>query len=286
MNGYVSFSHRLLGRWSASRADAKLQRTLFRAHVELRADAYLAAVWMSVGLAGLAGLVLGALLSAVAPFPLPLRLLLPVALTGVLAGWAAAIAPVLLQNQANELGKVIDENLPHGLNYLLSLASAGLTPRDMWGSLAKAEVFGPLAYEAGRIRRDLDVFGHDLLTALRAAQERTASKRFEEFLQGAISAFQSGVDLENYLKTKGAQYQRQSVEEQLKNFDAMGIMAEAFLTTVVAGPLFLIILLTVMTVSEGRGVLAWGYALVLVFIPVAQVIVGALIKGMNPKVWT
>ena len=288
MSGYAHFSHRLLGWWSTRRPDAlpPMQKVLFKAHREMRADVYLSALWMSALLAGLAGMAFGVLLALVAPVPLALRILMPLFLGAIFFGWARAIGPLLLQNEANEVGKIIDENLPHGLNFLLALASAGLTPRDMWGSLAKAEVFGPLAHEAGRIRRDLDVFGHDLITALRSAQERTASKRFEEFLQGAISAFQSGVDLENYLKTKGAQYQRQSVEEQLKNFDSMGIMAEAFLTTVVAGPLFLIILLTVMTVSQGKGVLVWGYLLVCIFIPISQLIVGALIKSMNPKVWT
>ena len=288
MKGYHAFSHRVFGRWTSTRGAslAPLQRSLFKAHLEVRADVHLSSLWMSALLAGACGFLFGLLVALVAPIPFALRLVLPLGLAGVLYGWVRAVGPLMLQNQANELGKVIDENLPHGLNYLLSLASAGLTPRDMWGSLAKAEVFGPLAYEAGRIRRDLDVFGDDLISALRAAQERTASKRFDEFLQGAISAFQSGVDLENYLKTKGAQYQRQAVEEQLKNFDSMGIMAEAFLTTVVAGPLFLIILLTVMTVNQGKGVLLWGYMLVLVFIPIAQLIVGALIKGMNPKVWT
>jgi flagellar protein FlaJ len=288
VNAYFALSHRLLGRWTSTRTATlvPLQRALFRAHRETRADVHLSGLWMAAGLAGLAGLLLGTLVALAAPLPPALRALLPLALAGTLFGWALALGPFLLRNQANELGKAIDEDLPHGLNYLLALASAGLTPRDMWGSLARAEVFGPLAYEAGRIRRDLDLFGDDLISALRAAQGRTASRRFDEFLQGAISAFQSGVDLENYLKTKGAQSQRQAVEEQLKSFDAMGIMAEAFLTTVVAGPLFLIILLTVMTVNQGKSVLLWGYVLVLAFIPLAQIVVGTLIKGMNPKVWT
>lgn len=287
MNGYVLFAHRALGRWTSRGARLPaVQRDLFRAHVEMRADAWLASLWLASALAAFAGLLLGVLLALALPsLPLALRVVTPVGLAVVLGGWTYALVPLLLRNRANELAKDIDANLPHGLNYLLSLASAGLTPRDMWGSLAKADVFGPLAYEAGRIRRDLDVFGDDLLTALRNAQERSASKRFREFLQGAISAFQSGVDLQNYLRTKGAQYQRQAVEEQLKSFDAMGIMAEAFLVTVVAGPLFLVILLTVMSVSQGRGVIAWGYMLVLVFIPVAQLTVGALIKGMSPKGW-
>lgn len=288
MNAFVRLSHQLLGRWTSrqDKALADLQKLLYQAHVEVRADAWLSALWMGSLLAGLGGLLVGALAAALIPGPLAPRLVIPLLAALLVGGWTRALGPLLLKNRATELAKDLDENLPHALNYLLALASAGLTPRDMWGSLARAPIFGPISVEASRIRRDLDVFGHDLLTALRHAQDRTPSRRFAEFLQGAISAFQSGVDLENYLRTKGAQAQRQAIEEQLRSFDSMGIMAEAFLVTVVAAPLFLIILLTVMTVSQGTGALFWAWLLVLVFIPVAQLIVGALVKSMNPKVWT
>lgn len=289
MNVLARLCYGALGPWGerAAARRPKLQQSLLKAHVPMRASAYLATVWACAALAALMGLLFGLVVgSALQAAPWLLRALLPVGLAGILGGFALVAGDLWLANQAKELAKRIDENLPHGLNYMLALANAGLPPAAIWESLARARIFGPLAFEAERISRDLTLFGHDLLKALRLAQERTPSKLFHEFLQGAISAFQSGVELESYLMTKGAQFQHQAVEQQLEMMDTMGVMAEAFLVVVVAAPLFAIILLTVMAVNQGASVIAWGFVLVLVFIPLAQVILGALIRSMNPQVWT
>lgn len=289
MNAYETFAYRWLHVLSEKQAAASpdVQKRLSRAHIPMRAGAWLATLYLNSLLAGLGGLLLGILLTRNASgIFAPLKVMVPLVFGAFLGIIVFSLGPLLLQNTANNRAKEMDENLPHAMNYMLALANAGLPPKEIWGSLAKAEIFGPIAYEADRITRDLDLFGYDILKALRLAQERTPSKLFHEFLQGAISAFQSGVELESYLKTKGEQYTRKSEEEQLKALDTMGVMAEAFLVTVVAAPLFLIILLTVMAINQGRDVIFYGFVLVLVFIPMAQTIIGALIRSMTPKVWT
>ena len=100
-----------------------------------------------------------------------------------------------------------------------------------------------------------------------------------------MSSFQSGVELEAYLKNKGQQYQHSAMEEQARAIDTMGVMAEAFLVVVVAAPLFLMILLTVMSISQGHSVNLYGFALSLIFIPLTQLIVVALIQSSTPKGW-
>jgi putative Ca2+/H+ antiporter (TMEM165/GDT1 family) len=55
---------------------------------------------------------------------------------------------------------------------------------------------------------------------------------------------------------------------------------------VVAAPLFLVVLLTVMAINQGQSVIFYGFVLSLVFIPLCQVVIGALIGALNPKVWT
>ena len=290
MNTFVKAGYRVFGRWSEKAADneknKELQRQLLQANWGMRASAYRAALWFGSCIAGLAGALLALPVAFLPQAPLFGRIMLPLVIGLFFGGMTYSLAPLLLRNAALERGKELDENLPHGLNYMLALANAGLAPRDVWASLARAKVFGALAVDAERIVRDLDVFGTDLLTALKHAQERTPSLRFREFLQGAISAFQSGVELESYLRHKGEQYQREAVEEQLKTIDTMGLMAEAFLVVVVAAPLFLIILLTVMSINQGEQILFYGYAMVLVFIPVTQLIIGTLVRSMNPRVWT
>lgn len=289
MNRFVDVSYRLFGRWSERDDEGTLralQRDLLMADWSMRAGAFRAALWMGMAIAAIVGTILGLTLALVGGAPTLIVILLPGALGAFMAGLASTLTPLLLTNAGNERAKEIDENLPHGLNYLLALASSGIPPRDIWAGLARAKVFGALAVEAERIVRDLDMFGVDLLTAMRNAQERTPSKRFGDFLVGAVSAFQSGVELENYLRNKEEQYQRTASEEQLKTIDTMALMAETFLVVVVAAPLFLIILLTVMSVNQGRSVLLFGWLMVLVFIPLTQIVIGTLVRSMNPKVWT
>lgn len=289
MNGFVFAGYRLLGKWS-EKGDAKalheLQLTLMKADRPMRAGAYRAALWLAAILAGAVGALLAVPLAFLPEAPLFGRILLPIVFAVFFGGLTYTVAPILLRNAGIERGKEIDENLPHALNYMLALSNSGMAPRDVWASLARAKVFGALAVEAERIVRDLDVFGQDLLTALRHAQDRTPSKRFAEFLVGAVSAFQSGVELESYLRNKGEQYQRAAVAQQLTDIETMALMAEAFLVVVVAAPLFMIILLTVMSINQGRAVLFYGYAMVLVFIPLLQLIIGTLVRSMNPRVWT
>ena len=289
MNGFVDVGYRLFGRWS-ERGDAtqlsQLQRKLLMADWSMRAGAFQSALWLGACIAALVGALLGFLVSLVGSAPLFVIVILPIVLGAFFGGMMYTLAPLILSNAANERAKEIDENLPHGLNYLLALASSGMPPRDIWAGLARASVFGALATEAERIVRDLDIFGVDLLTAMRNAQERSPSKRFAEFLVGAVSAFQSGVELESYLRNKEEQYQRAEMEEQLKTIDTMALMAEAFLVVVVAAPLFLIILLTVMSISDGRDVLFYGWFMVLFFIPLTQVVIGTLVRSMNPRIWT
>lgn len=288
MKGYARFAYSALGELAERRVPThpQLQLKLARAHRLERAGVYLASLYLTAGIVALAALVLALALGIALHAPLLVMLIAP----ALLAGWACfsvfAVAPVLLENEAKERAKAIDESLPPGLNYLLALANAGLPPVEMWGSLARAKVFGALSFEAERIHRDLALMSQDILQALRNAQDRTPSQSFHEFLQGAISAFQSGVELESYLKAKGAQYQREAVEEQKKVLDTMGVMAEAFLVVVVAAPLFLIILLTVMSINQGAKVITYGFLLTFLFIPFAQLLIGAVIRGMDPRTWT
>lgn len=289
MHPYVSFSYGVFGPLAekSRQQTADLQKRLNKAHLPYRASAYLAALYMTALLAAFPGVMFGAaLVLAIPGTPLVLKLLVPIAFGLFVGGMTIAVAPLWLENHIKEKAKLIDENLAHSINYMLALANAGLPPKEIWRALAKAKIFGPITVEAERITRDLDLFSYDILTALRLAQERTPSKPFHEFLQGAISAFQSGVELTSYLKTKGNQYQHEAEELQLKNLDTMGVLAETFLVMVVAAPLFLIILLTVMSINQGRGVILWGFVLSLVFIPLCQIIIGALISSLNPKVWT
>ena len=88
--------------------------------------------------------------------------------------------------------------------------------------------------------------GIDTITALKHALENTPSKKFKSFLQGIIGIIQSGSDLHIYLSTIVDQYMADEFLARKKNLDTLGVLAETFVTTLVAFPIFLVIIISVM----------------------------------------
>jgi len=93
--------------------------------------------------------------------------------------------------------------------------------------------------------------GVDTITALKHAIEKTPSKKFKSFLQGIIGALQSGSDLHIYLSNIVDQYMADEFLSRKKSLDTLGILAETFVTTLIAFPIFLVIIISVMGFMNG-----------------------------------
>lgn len=292
LNRYQRFAYRVLGpRLNRSaKANTHLRMSLQKAHIYLRPSVYLAYSYMNMILVLGIGflLVLGlAGLSALGVVPVPTTLFvflvpLPIFLAFVIY----LLSQVLPDIRASSRATDIDAKLPYALNYISTMASAGVTPEKIFESLSKQPIYGEVANEAAWIARDLQLLGKDLLSALAAAIDRTPSVRFQDLLQGAITALSSGEDLKTFFLAKSEQYVYENRQDQKKFLETLGILAESYITVVVAAPVFLIVLLSVMLMfgGSGRSMLTIGYLLVLVLVPLAQVGFATAIKSSTPEV--
>jgi flagellar protein FlaJ len=134
--------------------------------------------------------------------------------------------------RAADRARAIDARLPHALNYLSTMASAGVPFDRILASLSQQAVYGEVADEVAWIARDVDLLGMDLVTALAHAIERSPSERMQDFLQGCIMALTSGSDLQNYLRNKAAQYAQQNRLSQKKFLESLGVLSESYVTVV------------------------------------------------------
>ena len=178
--------------WFGSIAEVKSSETLKKdlqsAHMEIRAGAYLA-VTMFNALIGFIALAVF--------FCLFVFLILPLAgvyLTGIIAIFFLlipvivgvliyAISLILPGSKAKGRGKRIDANLAYALNFISAMASAGITPTEIFKSLSKQDTYGEIKEESAWIYRDVAVIGVDVITAIRNNIKRTPSKKFKEFQQ-------------------------------------------------------------------------------------------------------
>lgn len=284
-------AYRLFGRVAKRSADgnAHLRLALERAHIPLRPEVYLASAYlMAVGVAAVISTIVLALTLAAAAGILQVRgalfaLLVPAPL--VVAALVYLFALVLPDIRAMGRSHDINAKLPYALNYISTMATAGATPETLFAGLAEQPVYGEVAREAAWIVRDLRLLGSDVITALNRAVDRSPSSKFQDFLQGAITALTSGGDLRSYFSGKADQFIYENRQEQKKFLDGLGVLAESFVTVVVAAPLFLIVILSVMTSFGGsaKDTLLIGYVLVFALIPLAQTGFAWTIKVMTPE---
>lgn len=156
--------------------------------------------------------------------------------------------------RASSMRAKIDSSLPHAVTYLYAMSKGGGSLTSILRSLSReTNIYSESAKEAGYIIRDMDYFGVDLLTALHRAREATPSEKFRDFLDGLISVINSGGSFSQYFSSKSEYYQRIGVEEQKVWLDSLAMLAEAYVTAFVAGPLFVIVLLLLL------GFTGWSY---------------------------
>lgn len=292
LNRYQRFAYRLLGQSvdSSAQANAHLRLSLQRAHIYQRPEVYLGTSYLNMIIAFAGGLLMIGLLATldvVGLVNLPIfayALMVPLPLA--LAFFIYLLTFLLPDIKAQSRSQDIDAKLPYALNYMAALASAGVTPDQVFKSLAEQPIYGEVANEAALITRDLNGMGRDLVTAMTSAIDRSPSIKFQDFLQGAVTSITSGGDFNKYLQTKADQFVQENRQEQKKFLENLGVLAESYVTVVVAGPLFVIVLLAIMIMFGGQGgdMLGLGYMLVLVLVPLAQLGFGVTVRSITPEV--
>jgi flagellar protein FlaJ len=267
----------------------KLDRDLKKARLGIRAEAYMATAFAFTAISALVGLLVSAfvffvLLPSVMPgYPQALLVLFPVVPMMLAVGtYSTMLASPA--SRAKARAKDIDMRIPYALNYISAMASAGVNIDHVFRSLGEQEkVYGECAREAQAIYRDMAYFGRDSVTAMKRAIDRSPSDKFQEFLQGAITTVTSGGNLQLYFAGKADRFMWENRQDQKQFVDMMGLMAETYVTAVVAGPLFLIVMMSIMGMLGGGGP-GTLYLIVYMLLPIANFGFAFALHAMTPEV--
>jgi len=184
---------------------------------------------------------------------------------------------------AGDRRRKIDASLPYAINYITSMSTAGITPAEVFRLLGDSPIYGECSVEARYIAREIDIFGRDLIDAIRLMSSTTPSARLKEFLQGAMASISSGGNLTDYFRTKANQYALENRQTQKMFLDTLGLVAESYVTAVVAGMLFLIILQSIMSVLSGEKMPMFLYVIIYVMIPFGSIGFILMVSTMTPE---
>ena len=215
-----------------------------KANISMSFEEYYSMALMNVILGFIISLIFSLILFFVFPSNLTglLALIIPT-LTTLSIGLSYLYYPgyCIKQRAAN-----IDLFLPYAINFISSMAVAGISPAEIFQTISLVSVYGEVQVEAKKISKEITVMGTDNITALRHAIEVTPSRKLKVFLQGIIGTIQSGSELHIYLRNVANKYMDEDLVERKRDLDLLEVIAEVLVLSVIAFPILLVILLTVM----------------------------------------
>jgi len=188
-------------------------------------------------------------------FLLRLDLLIAVVASLILAFIAFLISITIVlyypMYKAKQRGATIDAALLHTMSYMASIAAAGASPEAILEIAAEMEENKEVSFELKRILADIELLGYDTITALTRAAGRTPSSTFSMLMDGLKSTIATRGTVWEFLMF----FLERVISERtayLKHVvNSVAVMAEVYITMMVAFPIIYVIMLSVMTLLGG-----------------------------------
>ncbi len=284
LNNYQKMCYRWFGNTAESVVNEKLKSDLEKAHIEIRAGAYISCAWLNTIFTAIVSSVIYLSLIVILPLELHVMvifLLMPTSFT-IMVYLYYKYKPAM---RGKSRAKKIDLHLPYALNFISAMSAAGITPTEIFKSLSKQKIYGEIREEALWIIRDVSLLGRDIISAIKANINRTPSEKFKEFLQGSIVTVQSGGALKPYFMAKADQYSRENRITQKQLIESLGIMAEAYVTAAVAGVLLIIIIIPLLMIiaKSDSSQLTFMYVFIFIIIPLIHIGFSVVLSSMSTR---
>ncbi|WP_418284997.1 type II secretion system F family protein [Halorubrum sp. DTA46] len=152
----------------------------------------------------------------------------------------------VLNQRAHARAAEIDATLPRTVAFMYALSRSGMAfPRVMDTLAENEDVYGEAATELSVAVRDMNAFGTDALTALQRTARRTPSEDLADFAENLASVLGTGQSISTFLSDQYELYQEEAESKQQQYLELLSTFAEAYVTALVAGPLFFITILVV-----------------------------------------
>jgi len=268
---YTRFCRRLFTktfeRFDISETNKK--RMLEKADIAMVYKEYYSMVLMNIIIGFIFTFISILILYIIAPHPITALLLLVVSSLATIGIGLYYVS--LPRAKAKARGKKIDKYLPYAANFINTMSVAGISPAEIFEALSNVELYGEIQKEAQKIAIEINMMGIDTITALKNAINISPSDKFKEFIQGILAVIQSGSELGPYFDRCVERYMTNDLVERKKDLESLAIMAESFVVTVIAFPLFLVIIISVMGLTSGGIDFVFLYIIAGVILPLAYV---------------
>jgi Flp pilus assembly protein TadB len=146
--------------------------------------------------------------------------------------------------------KMLDLELPFVTIQMSAIASADIEPSNIFKIIALNKEYKYINKEAKKLMNQINLYGYDLVTALRNVAHSSPSKDWADLLNGIATTIKSGGNLSKYLDKRAEGFLFDYRLDQEKSTRVAETFMDIYIAIVIAAPLLLMLLLVLMSISN------------------------------------
>jgi len=146
--------------------------------------------------------------------------------------------------------KDIESNLPFVLTHMGAVAESGVPPYVIFRLISQFKEYGEIATEMGKVVRNIETYGIDPLSSVKDVADKSPSNEFKQVLLGFVTATESGGNIKIFLKSAGEKALLEWRMKRERFLEQLSAYAEFYTGILIAAPLFIISLFSVMSMIQ------------------------------------
>ena len=267
-NAYISMANALFGDFSANLLKSKMFRTLKRdlikANLSILPASYISIIFFTTLISIFVGIILFVFFlffKVSIEFPFIFGIDEAVSLRFLKVIWILFVVPIItfffmyvypsLERKSSE--HKIDQELPFAAIHMAAISGSMIEPSRIFKILITTEEYGAIKKEFTKLINEINVYGYDLVSALRNSAYNSASKKLGELFNGVATTISSGGNLPNFFEKRAQSLLFDYRLEREKYTRTAETFMDIYITVVIAAPMIFMLLLMMIKIS-GLGI--------------------------------
>jgi hypothetical protein len=283
---YIQFANKWFSKLSDKIINEKtfqdLERDLIKANLQFTPRNYISVIFLTTCIAFLAGIALGIfflffkigsalpiITMATGEFTSRLwKSLLIVILSPILTFIIMYIYPNLEKSSTEAR---IEEELPFATIHMSAISGSMIDPSKIFDIIISTHEYPYLEKEFKKLINEINLYGYDLVSALRNSAYNSPSRKLSELFNGLATTINSGGYLLDFFEKRSQTLLFENSLEQEKRTKSAETFMDIYISLVIAAPMILMILLMMMKIS-GLGIAMSTSMITIIMILVVTVI--------------
>jgi len=155
--------------------------------------------------------------------------------------------------EKKSIGTKIDRELPFATINMAAISGSMIDPTKIFSIIISTKEYPALEKEFTKLMNEINIYGYDLVTALKNVSMNGPSKKLSELLNGLSTTISSGGDLPQFFDKRAETLLFEHRIEKEKETKSAETFMDIYISVVIAAPMIIMLLLMMMKMS-GLGI--------------------------------